>query len=195
MSSAGTPTLHLGLNQWLPNDKPERVDFNSDNKKIDAFFNSKANLTSANFTVLKRGGYGVWDAGNLPVETGTFTPYLYGETASGTITYTHQLGWYYRIGKYIGIWIRFRVASIITAPSGGLSIRGLPFVVSATGYANVLNLSHTTVLSDRSYVTQGMIYDASRIILSKGSRWDNLVLGNNLTSNWELNGSGFYLTT
>jgi len=36
MSSTGTPTSHLGLNQWLPNDKPERADFNSDNQKVDA---------------------------------------------------------------------------------------------------------------------------------------------------------------
>ena len=36
MSSTGTPTSNLGLNQWLPNDKPERADFNSDNQKIDA---------------------------------------------------------------------------------------------------------------------------------------------------------------
>jgi len=36
MSSTGTPTSNLGLNQWHPNDKPERADFNSDNQKIDA---------------------------------------------------------------------------------------------------------------------------------------------------------------
>ena len=40
MSSSGTPTSNLGLNQWLPNDKPERVDFDSDNLKIDAAFSS-----------------------------------------------------------------------------------------------------------------------------------------------------------
>jgi len=40
MSSSGTPTPHLGLNQWLPNDKPERADFNSDNQKIETHMNS-----------------------------------------------------------------------------------------------------------------------------------------------------------
>jgi len=49
MSSTGKPTPHLGLNQWLPNDKPERVDFDSDNQKIDAAFSSKANLAGAEY--------------------------------------------------------------------------------------------------------------------------------------------------
>ena len=40
MSSSGTPTSTLGLNQWFPNDKPERADFDSDNLKIDAAFSS-----------------------------------------------------------------------------------------------------------------------------------------------------------
>jgi len=40
MSSSGKPTSNLGLNQWFPNDKPERADFDSDNLKIDAAFNA-----------------------------------------------------------------------------------------------------------------------------------------------------------
>jgi len=51
MSSSGKPTLHLGLNQWFPNDKPERADFDSDNLKIDAAFSSKVNQTEFNTRV------------------------------------------------------------------------------------------------------------------------------------------------
>ena len=35
MASTGAPTPNIGLNQWLSSDKPERMDFNSDNQKID----------------------------------------------------------------------------------------------------------------------------------------------------------------
>ena len=52
MSSTGTPTPHLGLNQWLPNDKPERVDFDGDNLKIDAAYSSIMHqLPSETYTV------------------------------------------------------------------------------------------------------------------------------------------------
>jgi len=48
MSSSGKSTLHLGLNQWLPNDKPERADFDSDNLKIDAAFSSIKKVEASN---------------------------------------------------------------------------------------------------------------------------------------------------
>ena len=52
MSSTGTPTSNLGLNQWLPNDKPERADFNSDNQKIDAhMYSIMHQLSSETYTV------------------------------------------------------------------------------------------------------------------------------------------------
>ena len=39
MASTGIPTPNIGLNQWLSTDKPERLDFISDNLKIDEAFN------------------------------------------------------------------------------------------------------------------------------------------------------------
>ena len=38
MSSTGTSTPNLQLNQWQSSDKPERLDFNADNQKIDQAF-------------------------------------------------------------------------------------------------------------------------------------------------------------
>ena len=35
MASSGAPTPSVGLNQWQSSDKPERVDFNQDNNRID----------------------------------------------------------------------------------------------------------------------------------------------------------------
>jgi len=40
MSSSGTPTSNYKLNQWAATDKPERADFNEDNKKVDAALHS-----------------------------------------------------------------------------------------------------------------------------------------------------------
>ena len=70
MSSSGKPTLHLGLNQWLPNDKPERADFNSNNQKIDVAFNS----ITQEMTVVKQ---------NINAQTftsGTWTPVIMDST-------------------------------------------------------------------------------------------------------------------
>ncbi|MCI8624643.1 MAG: hypothetical protein HFG26_13425 [Provencibacterium sp.] len=44
MSSTGTATPHIHLNQWQSSDKPERLDFNADNQKIDQAIANRANL-------------------------------------------------------------------------------------------------------------------------------------------------------
>ena len=50
MSSSGTPTSNYKMNQWAAIDKPERADFNEDNKKVDAALysiaQSAASITS-----------------------------------------------------------------------------------------------------------------------------------------------------
>lgn len=47
MSSTGNPTPKLQLNQWQSSDKPERLDFNGDNQKIDqAFINLETQLAN-----------------------------------------------------------------------------------------------------------------------------------------------------
>jgi len=68
MSSSGTPTPHLGLNQWLPNDKPERADFNSDNQKIEAAMGNKVNKSIQSLTGIDVENYS-WETGYFSTTT------------------------------------------------------------------------------------------------------------------------------
>jgi len=128
MSSTGTPTPHLGLNQWLPNDKPERVDFDSDNLKIDAALKSKANqLNGAELTSL---GYTNWNSGNLIIESGTWTPILGNASISSAgTTYLYNVGYYHRFGNMVFLRFHIQVSAVVSDVSNfRATIRGLPFV-------------------------------------------------------------------
>ena len=154
MSSTGTPTPHLGLNQWLPNDKPERVDFDSDNLKIDAALKSMAHLTSADFTVLKRGGNTVWDAGNFVVESGTWTPTLLGSTTTGTHTILRAYGRFMRMNSFVLITGYF-AASDISGFAGEIRLGGLPFVASSAQYMgyNGFAVAHNNLTNIVAYLS------------------------------------------
>ena len=168
MSSTGKPTPHLGLNQWLPNDKPERVDFDSDNQKIDAAFSSKANLAGANFVnFLRLNGNDVWDKGNFPIESGTWVPQVKGDATAGTYTFTVVTALYQRIGKMCHIVLALSNGQISSAGSGRLRIGGLPFQSNSyntipVGYQ--FNISKSLILQSfgtemvGSNATGGVVY-------------------------------------
>jgi hypothetical protein len=88
----------------------------------------KADLASANFTVLQRGGFDVRDAENLPYEQGSWTPIIYGDTVSGTPAYSVQVGSYYRFGNFVLIDLELQITSL-GGMSGPIYISGLPYVV------------------------------------------------------------------
>jgi len=71
--------------------------------------------------------YEIWNANNLPVEYGTWTPTLRGSTTAGTYTYSTRAGFYYRIGRYIYITCRIQINSVTTAGAGDMQVTGLPF--------------------------------------------------------------------
>lgn len=84
----------------------------------------------------------VIDAGGvhgLEIESGTFTPVLYGSNKAGSHTYERQLGYYYRIGKlvHIDITIQINAGDLDTNMSGNLRIGGLPFVNAVGTNRNV----------------------------------------------------------
>ena len=175
MSSTGTPTPHLGLNQWLPNDKPERVDFDSDNLKIDAALKSMAHLTSADFTVLKRGGNTVWDAGNFVVESGTWTPKLEGATMAGEHAYKQQVGYYTRIGNLVTLRCYISITKD-AAMDGAVRITGLPYSAS---HFTPASFSYVHYMGTNAATFTGFV-EGSRINLG----YQNITTGNysNITS-------------
>ena len=63
---------------------------------------------------------------------GRFTPYLYGSTTAGVFTYTNQVGRYVKIGNLVQFQITLSASGTTTAPTGTISIQGLPFTSKTT---------------------------------------------------------------
>ena len=62
-------------------------------------------------------------------EEGTFTPVVGGWSASGSGTYTHQLGRYTKVGNLVTVWYRVTWTNL-TGASGVLAVESLPFAAS-----------------------------------------------------------------
>jgi len=79
----------------------------------------------------------VWDAAGLPIETGTWTPYVYGSTTAGSPSYADRSGYYMRFGELCYISMMLALSSK-GGMAGTLRIGGLPFPASTvTQYAIV----------------------------------------------------------
>lgn len=67
----------------------------------------------------------------LKIEEGIWTPYIAGQSTSGTFVYSLQAGSYKRIDDLVIAWFNVAISSISVAPSGGIQIMGLPFTPSS----------------------------------------------------------------
>jgi len=87
MSSSGTPTSNYKLNQWAATDKPERADFNEDNKKVDAALysiaQSAASITSGATKVGNADKLDGYDSADFMLKTGAKTFYYTINSAAG----------------------------------------------------------------------------------------------------------------
>lgn len=63
-----------------------------------------------------------------------WTPELFGTTTAGTITYSQQVGFYFRLDDMVFVYGRLVVSALTVAPTGNLRIRTLPY-----GLPNSLN--------------------------------------------------------
>ena len=71
----------------------------------------------------------VWNTGNVPITSGTFTPSLGGSTTDPTsVTYVsgQRWGYYVRIGPLVFVSLRVET-SAVTGGTGNVRIKGLPF--------------------------------------------------------------------
>ncbi|HEY8949998.1 MAG TPA: hypothetical protein VIM56_14025 [Rhizomicrobium sp.] len=110
-------------------------------------------------------------------EEGTFTPTLVGSTTAGSHTYSHQTGFYTKIGRLVTFSAYIALSAKDAAMAGNLSINGLPFTMAndasayypcATYWSNV-NLG-TTTPTMMSYVA----FNRAQVLLVAG--------GNNTTA-------------
>lgn len=69
---------------------------------------------------------------NPSKDEGSWTPAYFGDGTAGTFTYTQQVGRYIRIGNLVWVTGRVTISAISVAPTGNLSITGLPFTSSST---------------------------------------------------------------
>ncbi|MCL2461033.1 MAG: hypothetical protein FWF44_00070 [Defluviitaleaceae bacterium] len=83
------------------------------------------------------------DSYHFPVETGTFTPYIYGAVTAGTYNYAYQTGAYAKAGNAVDLWAHIRVNDIPAAGEGGCMIGGFPFVFPAAADSVAGILWHT----------------------------------------------------
>ena len=132
--------------------------------------------------------YNVWHSGNVPIETGTWTPELrFGGSTAG-ITYTNRMGRYTRIANVVywsfHIWLTSKGSA-----TGAAEIAGLPFARSgdpgflhAVGRANIISVQSGEWLSSNVFDTRITLYTRSGIVISNAD----------FANTSELGASGFY---
>ena len=69
------------------------------------------------------------NGGNLVYEEGPWTPRLHGSIVAGEMQYTHQTGFFVRIGNMVWIQCRINLSARDPSATGGTRIDGLPFRV------------------------------------------------------------------
>lgn len=76
-------------------------------------------------------------------EEGTFSPLIAGSTSAGTATYTHQVGWYTKIGNRV--FFDIRVTWTGATGTGELRVAGLPFpATTASLYRSSVSVGYST---------------------------------------------------
>ena len=87
-------------------------------------------------------------------EEGTFTPVFGGTGSTPSVTYTHQIGHYTKIGNQVS-WSADMRWSAWTGGSGTLELGSLPFTVNGTGGGHYQNAIHSNYFFGATVVTNG----------------------------------------
>ena len=100
---------------------------------------------------------------------GTFTPILIGSGTAGTFTYSLQAGLYTRIGNIVFVSGHIAISAISVAPTGNMSIGGLPFTAGSSdpGTLNVSDQTGFTLGASYSQVGARVTASATTALLIK----------------------------
>lgn len=131
----------------------------------------------------------------LRVESGTFTPILAGRTIAGINTYSYQQGAYYRIGNIVHFALLLATSAIDAGVSGGIEIRGLPFVLKdSSQVAFTICPNGFTLPEGYSWIGAYSTASSSAINLTLHGNDKNgtFITNNQLTQTVELRISGCY---
>ena len=103
------------------------------------------------------------------IQSGTWTPVIYGGTTAGSCTYTQQWGEYYKIGKMC--YVSFRIGFNSPAGmSGTLGIKGFPFPVGiapSSGAARGPTLAYSRINVDGAVLYLHLYKNASNAQLMR----------------------------
>lgn len=106
---------------------------------------------------------------------GSWTPVYQGNVGAGTFTYSVQTGTYTRIGNRVFIRGRVVITAITGAPTGVMTIAGLPFaglsgggIVGAIAFGDISNFNYAA----NSVQLMGYCFQASTVIFLNES-FDN----------------------
>jgi|GEM_PF-4588749 len=98
--------------------------------------------------------YEAWHKGNLPYETGTWTPTLQGGSSGpSNNTYAYRFGRYVRMGNIVHVWCRVELSAKDTNMAGPLFLTGLPFTSDAGDYSATIAWTGYINLGTGTYLT------------------------------------------
>lgn len=139
---------------------------------------------------LKLGGI---NAANFPqIESGSWTPTLFGSTTAGNPLYSRQDGFYYKIGKLVFVPLLRITITSKGGMSGNVCIGGLPYTPTS-GMFNIA--SYAGMSLNPGYVLSGVVSDGTAMEIQKGSGNSLIVQDGNLTDSFVIYDAGMiYLT-
>lgn len=136
-------------------DLATKVETNTENiyKNVKSIEDVNSQLTNITKTITDLNTNKANKSDILACESGTFTPYLFGDKVAGNNNYKQQKGFYTKIGKRVHLDIVIAINSLDTAMNGQIKVGGLPFVTtSAYFYRGNAILGYNTLIPlDNTY--------------------------------------------
>ena len=145
--ASSNKTDNLGLNLWLPSDRPKREDFVRDNEILEEEMSNLQSGILAGFGVddgsllkwddenkqIVRAVDGVdyWSSNTLPIESGTWVPQL----VNSGLNMTSHDSRYIRMGRFVLLHSQINLDRNGSPTANAALISGLPFPVSSDNIA------------------------------------------------------------
>ena len=128
------------------------------------------------------------------VESGTWTPTLFGATAAGSVSLSAHNGAYMVIGPMVYLTCQIQVSAVATAPAGDMMVGGLPFAPNmggAWGTSTAINVLLYTSAINGVYPGTGNV-TASGVRFGADGNPNTRMQIDGLPANFQLRFSGWY---
>jgi len=116
----------------------------------------------------------IWHAGNVPIETGTWTPIITSTSGSNNHTYGSRSGRYVRMGDLVFVWGNVSLTAKDSGMAGTVVIGGLPFLVANDGHYPAVNIGWYGYVAKGNSNQLTARFDPNSPIVSLWEGGDNL---------------------